>query len=529
MTAPILNPDLILVDWYSLPVILVGLVTGALGVVVAFRERGSRIGLRYLALAGSVGLYVFAAGVSYTMQSAEAALFWDRIAHVGVVFIPYTLLAASHAVLGVGREFRRLRHVVLVGSSVSLVLVLATDLFITGTRRLFWAYYPAYGPAGLAFTLFFIVVMIGTLVMHVHERRRTSDPIHRTRVSWLMAALLLGVVGAVDYLPTIGIEIYAFGFLGISAYVVLTGIVIVRFRLVDITPALAAPAILEAMKGALIVTDRNGVIRVANRPAQLWLGLRSERLIDRPLAEVLAGRSRRTDHGESLVTELAPGQYEWRASDEHTRIVEVAASPLTLPGGREAGTVYAIYDVTAHKHAQDELARLALHDTMTGLANRTLLYERIGYHIQQYARGRKPFAVFFIDLDRFKEVNDTLGHEAGDAVLCTVAQRLMSLVRASDTVARVGGDEFVVVTAELTAATDSRCVAEKLAAAIKEPVAAADGIAHVDSSIGIACYPGDGGEAEKLIANADAAMYRGKRTGSGSIHAWSDVADEGAG
>ncbi len=194
-----------------------------------------------------------------------------------------------------------------------------------------------------------------------------------------------------------------------------------------------------------------------------------------------------------------------------------------LSGGQTVGTVYAAHDITAHKEAQKELARLALYDAMTGLPNRTLLYERIEHSITIARRTNSFVAIFFLDLDRFKEVNDSRGHEAGDEVLRVIAGRLTATVRESDTVSRIGGDEFVIVTDGLSGAGDSVSIAQKLGDTVARPIDLADGRVEVGSSIGVAVYPIDGRDRETLVANADNAMYMAKKVYSRRFVSYQEI------
>ncbi|MEO8838962.1 MAG: EAL domain-containing protein, partial [Herbaspirillum sp.] len=163
--------------------------------------------------------------------------------------------------------------------------------------------------------------------------------------------------------------------------------------------------------------------------------------------------------------------------------------------------------------AKEQLANMARHDFLTGLPNRILLEERMTRAIALAKRHGKKLAVLFIDLDRFKTVNDSLGHAVGDALLQAVAQRLLSSVRSSDTVSRQGGDEFVALLTEVTDETAVAEFADKIRKAISAPYQVTDHSVHVGVTIGISLYPNDGGDADTLIRHADVAMYHTKKEG----------------
>jgi diguanylate cyclase (GGDEF)-like protein/PAS domain S-box-containing protein len=175
-------------------------------------------------------------------------------------------------------------------------------------------------------------------------------------------------------------------------------------------------------------------------------------------------------------------------------------------------------EITDRKHLLANLDRMAYHDALTGIANRALLVERITQGLRAAEHRGDSLALLFIDLDSFKAVNDRWGHEAGDAVLVAVAQRLQSVVRQADTVARFGGDEFVIVLGETCDAAALTAVMEKVTAAIGEPIIWKGTVLRLGASVGLACYPEDGLDAQSLLQHADESMYlekarRGSRAG----------------
>jgi diguanylate cyclase len=167
--------------------------------------------------------------------------------------------------------------------------------------------------------------------------------------------------------------------------------------------------------------------------------------------------------------------------------------------------------------ATRQLRHLATHDSLTGLPNRVLLDDRLTQAMARADRDKRPFALMVCDLDRFKLVNDSLGHTAGDELLQETARRLSALVRTTDTVARMGGDEFMMLVTSIQHADDARGLAARAVEALQVPVRVAQVDVHTSTSIGIAFYPQDGNSIEALIAHADAAMYCAKQRGRGSV------------
>jgi diguanylate cyclase (GGDEF)-like protein/PAS domain S-box-containing protein len=186
-------------------------------------------------------------------------------------------------------------------------------------------------------------------------------------------------------------------------------------------------------------------------------------------------------------------------------LLEDDAGPAVLEGS--------LIDITERKKAEEQSHHQAYHDALTDLPNRILFHDRLSLAILHAHRRRQSLAVMFIDLDHFKNVNDTLGHTAGDEVLIAVAERLRSCLREEDTVARVGGDEFLVLLTGINRDSDVGAMARKLLKSLAEPFPLKKRELFLSASIGVGLYPNDGTDAETLVANVDTAMYRAKEAG----------------
>ncbi|OGA25661.1 MAG: hypothetical protein A3I02_09620 [Betaproteobacteria bacterium RIFCSPLOWO2_02_FULL_67_26] len=185
-------------------------------------------------------------------------------------------------------------------------------------------------------------------------------------------------------------------------------------------------------------------------------------------------------------------------------------------------------DITEQKRAEERIRHMAHHDALTGLPNRALLHDRIGQAIAQAQRNPRVLALLFIDLDRFKTVNDSLGHQVGDRLLQAVAERLVACTRGSDTIARIGGDEFVVVLGDLNQPEDARHVGQKVLDALSAPVMIDSHELRVTPSVGICAYPHDGGDVETLMRNADTAMYHAKQMGRNNFQFFTQAMNDAA-
>ena len=199
--------------------------------------------------------------------------------------------------------------------------------------------------------------------------------------------------------------------------------------------------------------------------------------------------------------------------DGHESAIEDSAAPIHDRLGSVTGAVIVFHDMGISRTSAEEMKHLAEHDILTDLPNRLILKDRLGQAIATARRHNTKFAVLFLDLDQFKELNDSLGHTVGDKLLQSVAMRLVNCVRGSDTVSRQGGDEFVVLLAEIKHAADAGIAASKILNALAEAHRVDQHCVVLTASAGISVYPLDGGDTESLIKNADAAMYRAKKRG----------------
>jgi diguanylate cyclase (GGDEF)-like protein/PAS domain S-box-containing protein len=193
--------------------------------------------------------------------------------------------------------------------------------------------------------------------------------------------------------------------------------------------------------------------------------------------------------------------------------LENSVSPLRNKEGKIIGFRAVSRDVTEHKQYEQKLAEMATHDSLTGLPNRTLLSDRLTMGLALSRRSGNKLAVLMLDLDKFKAINDTMGHAVGDELLKAVAERLTSVTRKSDTIARIGGDEFVLVLPQVSQPTNASRLAQRILNVFREPLIFDGHQLNITTSIGIAVYPEDGKDIEILLKNADTAMYRAKEQG----------------
>jgi diguanylate cyclase (GGDEF)-like protein/PAS domain S-box-containing protein len=283
-----------------------------------------------------------------------------------------------------------------------------------------------------------------------------------------------------------------------------------------------AQVTLNCIGDAVACTDNAGNITFLNLVAVMMTGWSLEEAIGRPMAEVvpiLDAESRETIPSPMEIAVKQdravhlPTNCILISRDGSEIPIEDSTSPIHDLKGQAIGAVIVFRDVSAARAMALEVIHSAEHDFLTGLPNRMLVNDRITQAIAWALRHKKQVAVLFLDLDGFKHVNDSLGHQIGDKLLQSITKRLVACVRGSDTVSRQGGDEFVVLLSEVEHPEDVAVMARRMLQAVAKAHSIEQHDLHVTTSIGVSVYPDDGVDAETLIKNADTAMYQAKENG----------------
>ncbi len=291
-------------------------------------------------------------------------------------------------------------------------------------------------------------------------------------------------------------------------------------------------AVFSTSNEAIMVADRDGLIKTINPAFSRITGYSLEEVQGRNPSILSSGRHE-VDFYQSMWHEIMrqgcwSGEI-WNRRKNGTIYPEWLSVSVVYDSEGEPSEYVAVFsDITKRKNDEAQIVRQAYYDELTELPNRTLLSDRLHLAIATADRDEQIIALLFVDLDRFKYVNDSMGHEYGDDLLKQVAERLNGCVRDTDTVARFGGDEFVILLHNIKSESDAAYVAQKLIDALSTPFVLAEREIIIGASIGIAMHPGDADTAETLIRNADLAMYKAKQSGRNQAHFFTAAMQEHA-
>ena len=501
-------------SWAGGAMLASGMVSGA-SALYLWRRPGAvgRTGLVAVLVAAAVW------GVAYAVELAagshEARELWGTAKYLGICALPVAWLV--FALQYTGRE-RSISARLLLAAAAVPTLVFAL-LSLPATRGVVRSYprgplerFPVVelGPVFWLFLLYsaaLVTVATGLLAVTLTRAARAYR-----RESWVLIAAI-ALVWVANLLTNLGVGVFSRidptpVALAVAGLLLIGGVF--RFGLLELVPV-ARTQLIETMSDAVLVLDAHrrivdlnpAAVRVIRRSAREAIGRRVEEL----LGDVLPSQAGDQDGRQDL--QLHHGGT--------TREYELALSALSDRRDAPAGQLLVLRDITERKAVERRLEQLAHFDSVTGMPNRQLFTDRLRQALARSARGGTPLAVLFVDLDRFKVINDSLGHDLGDRVLIQVAKRVSAALRAQDTLARFGGDEFCVILPELAHPEDVAVVATKILRAVARPMRLDDSDLHVTASIGIAVTPQDARDTTSLLIRADAAMYVAKAKGGDAM------------
>ena len=326
------------------------------GILMLWHER-SRVGIRNLIFSMTESAWLLSFGMGYASLNDALGFRWFVIGYFGFAFFPAALVAVNASILQREQELRNWVRGCYGLSLGFLAALLGTGLFMTGLYHYSWGRYPAYGPVGILFICYATVAGGASLVLFFRAYRNSTHPRVRARNRGFLFAALMGFPAYLDFLPKLGLAVYPVGYLAVVGYILYASRIILKYRMVDITPEVATRQILETMQGAVIVEDLEGKIRVVNRTAQEMLGYEKGELLGKELATIIPGgvELRNTIRtGERAATQ----ETVWTGRDGAQYEVSLSASSLTDDRDRTpVGIVYVAHDITKRKQAEDRLRK----------------------------------------------------------------------------------------------------------------------------------------------------------------------------
>jgi diguanylate cyclase (GGDEF)-like protein/PAS domain S-box-containing protein len=472
----------------------------------------------------ATAVWSFAYALELSAPTNGARELWGALKYIGIMGLPPAWLV--FALQYTGRMARPSRR--FLGALAIEPLIVGVLLAVPGTRHLIRFYPPGPPqriPTAGAGALYWPHVIYSNALVLSASAILLITVVRVSRLYWRQSITVLVAI----CLPLVGNLMADFGIppfqhldpsplaASVAAWVLVLGVL--RYRLLDLRPV-ARTHVVETMLDAVLVVDAHGHVVDVNPAAITLLGRRAGDLVGRPVATVLTDLAQPLDYSD-------PGVYDVQINTgQRERDVELAVTPLEDARGATAGRVLVFRDVTERRELERELRRLAYTDRLTGLPNRALFHDRLEQALVMAERHNTPVAVLFLDLDRFKIINDSLGHEIGDEVLVAVAQRLRRCLRAEDTLARLGGDEFAILLPEIANRRDTHLVTDKCLAALSDPELIGSHELTVNASIGVAVSPEDGADVQHLLRSADGAMYRAKARGGGRAETFTHLLEQ---
>lgn len=509
---------------FALIVFLSCLVSFGMGIHVLILDRHSALNRIFFCLNMSFAIWSLAVVFFITAPDAAACLTWDLVASLGYYSFASFVLHFFLLFTGKTAFLRKWwAYIVLYAPAIVLIAAKATDntLFLNGYALSPYGWMSDIRTQSSWFLASVIQYIVYCLIGFglCYRKWRLAQPARERKQARiiLLSGLSAFLIGSSLYftsflfridMPDItvaGLILWSVGiFYGIN-----------RYRLLAISPTTAAENILQTIMDSVILVDEQGTMLHANA-ATVSLAGSGEALAGTPLDRLFPQESK--INTAQLLHQLQQGpvrnlEAEFLTGSGHKVPVMISASECRDKDDDVLGFVVVSKDITQLRDMEKRLKHLAHHDALTNLPNRLLLNDRLAQAMARAERKKSYFALALLDLDRFKRINDVLGHNIGDLLLIEIADRLSGTVRQSDTVVRLGGDEFVLLIDDLRRPEHYEKVAQKVLACISEPCQIKSHNISVTASMGISIYPDDGHDMESLMKNADLAMYHAKNHG----------------
>lgn len=491
-----------------------------------WQNRNVRGAIPFLITLVFVAIWTLAQGLEFAATDLPTKIMWANIQYLSIMYAPVTYLFLVLQFTGHERLMARrwLPMMLMLTPIIVNVMFWTNDLhgllrqnIFLDTSGPFPLVGKTFGPLFWFIATYNMAINLLSLTLLANAMRQKALVYHK-QVSLLFLGQLLPVLTTILHLSgllPIQLDPTPMVF-GLSSLMIAWGIF--RYRLFDVVPV-ARSSIIERMSTGVVVLDKEGRVVDYNPAAMKVLGHKSAQLAGSPAETVFGTRPnllRLYHEGMATSSELA-------VEDNGTTIYyEVSFAQMKDSRERLLGWLMLAHNITERKRAEEVVRHLAYHDFLTGLPNRKF-FQELSYHALIQARRRNELLVVaFIDLDGFKQVNDTLGHDSGDRFLCEIVARLKGATRQSDVISRQGGDEFTLLLTGVKNLVDVDIIARKTFEAFEDPVKIDGHILWIRASIGFSIFPKNGDDIETLIKKADAAMYVAKRKGKNTYHIYAE-------
>ncbi len=516
---------------FSLLLVILSVTYIFMGYKVLKADKKSLLNRLFFALNVSLVIWSFGSASYISAQDKTACIIWYKIGSVGFYFLVsiiihfFLLFAKKNTLLKNWWVYIIIYLPGIIFSYMEITVGFYVKEYIKGSNgwiaiaqtdsMWFWAAV-AYTVIYICASAFISFRLYRTTI--IQNERKQAKVLFITAIASLFAGLAIMVSVAIMKLDIPDI-------VSISGAIWSVGIfyAIVRYRLLAMTPSLIAENLFQTIIDMVILTDPNGLILTVNPETQRLLGYSQKDLIGESLDRLFLTNTASNNTSVSELLDMCPvrNMETFIISKNGRKIPIILSISECRYNDDKIGYVLVSKDVTEYKLAEEKIQYLATHDSLTGLPNRLMLTQLLDHAIQTAKQHNQKLAVFLIDLDRFKMINDTKGHNAGDLLLQEIGIRYRQILSEADVVSRQGGDEFVILIEDVRELKDLEIAANNILASTYEPVVLMGNECRVTASIGISIYPEDGEDGSMLIKHADIAMYHAKEEGKNNFQFYS--------
>ena len=340
---------------HALAPFIVGFLMLVLGVVTFIRDRASKVSSSFFLVTLSIFVWLDSLPWLYSASSEQAALFWAKIEHMGVAFIPSFFFIFTLDIIQRYRKYRYFAWATLILPAGFCAGLILTPYFIAGVVSMPWGYYSQYGTYGYVLIMYLAIFMLISLDLIWLEHMKSASDRERRRLMGIFSGVAVGLMGAVDFVGVFGIQVFPLGYIPIFVCALILGQTIMRFKLIDLTPSFAANHILETMEGLVAVVNLSGRISFVNRSLCELLGYKEEELDEQPISLLFETNEKNFFPNINKEWSLRDREMEWKARDGTHVELSVSASLIKDKKGEPAGIVYTATDITERKKYEKEL------------------------------------------------------------------------------------------------------------------------------------------------------------------------------